>query len=184
MLLDGNDPLIRDHFGLALKMAHANSRIVFRIRWRDDLLEQIAAGPAWLTVGRLARWFGCSKPTVRNYLRQGLLRARRRTRATERELIARESAHLLVQLCRKLDSDWWPQGLWAFSRIDKRLHQEGTGVEFARLGSVLTLQETAVLFRCSRSSVRRMIELGRLEAFRPTPGRWAVRKQDLPLIVR
>ena len=33
-------------------------------------------------------------------------------------------------------------------------------------------------------SVRRMIELGRLGAFRPTPGRWAVRKHDLPLIVR
>lgn len=162
----------------------SKSMAAWQIAQRDtaEMRGQLLSFGRAASVRSVAAVFRCSKPTVRTFIRLGLLQTWRKRRGTPRhtaQLVDVVSAIEFVALSHRV-LDRSPREADPFSRVRARVQREGTVGLFSALPTKPSFEDVARFLRCSKSTVLRMIRTRYFRARRRSLHRWDIGKRDLP----
>jgi hypothetical protein len=146
-----------------------------------DAGARLETADEWLSL-RCAAWvLGCSKSSIRQLIAQGMLRSRNaaaRRPHFRRDRIPWDSVRNFIRACQHWQQFQRRRPAKRRSNLLSRFLAGATAADLRRIPPKLTIEDTSVLLRCSRTSVVRMIHANQLRAERRTPHRWLVLKQS------
>ncbi len=144
--------------------------------------KRLAEAPEWLSMRQVAVVLGCSKSTVRKQIQLGLLKAPRSRKRLEREQlrVPSESVRKFLYFCERMRALLLYAPLVAPKRgnVLDRVKERGLPMPYRSIPKFMTVGDAAILLRCSRASVLRLIHSGHLIAIRITPYRWRVLRES------
>lgn len=165
------------------RVRDANSRVAWWIsRNTDALLAELSNLGAQASVRAVADVLRCSKPTVRKFLRMGLLRRSNRRRGPLLRgtvLLDLASVAYLVRLCHDA-VDGPPIAEHAFARIRAKVLHNGPNGSFRSLPRFLTVPRAASFLRCSQTTLLRMLQECGIPPKHAPRRRWKIPKDWLP----
>lgn len=171
-------------FDRALRICSARSRSAWRLSTEDTglIVKKLNSLGRRASVRTISEILSCSKPTVMKFLKLGLVQRIRRRRGSSPGsaiVIDVNSVIWFVHLCRK-SIKGPPMASHPFSRLRRRIQEIGPDGSYNMLPKTLSIARTAKFFRCSETTVLRMINDGYMRGYRRTRCRWEIRKSDIP----
>jgi excisionase family DNA binding protein len=145
-----------------------------------DARQRLESANEWLSIREVSRVLGCSKSSVRKFVRQNLLRSRNvgLRRVGKRCRIPWDSVRDLIHAAQKWQQYEAVRSPTAQQSFLKRFLQTSSPADIRRIPAKLTVSDTAILLRCSYASVLRMVRREELRAERRTPYRWLILKSS------